>query len=227
MVLALGAYVAWFNWSGSGNRVVDAVPAVPPRLEQAAQEGQRLREGAAPAAPTQAAAAANPALQAPAAPPPPPATPAVAPPAPVGDGPRVVLRARGESWVQIRDSRANTLVTDRVLRANETLPVPNRDGLVLTTGKAESLDILLDGQVTAVLAGATGVRRGIALDVERLRATDAAARPAAPTPAAPAAAPAAPRPATAPAAGQPAAPAGPAAPRPAPAPSPTNTPARP
>jgi cytoskeleton protein RodZ len=227
VVLALGAYVAWFNWSGSGNRVVDAVPAVPPRLEQAAQEGQRLREGAAPAAPTQAAAAANPALQAPAAPPPPPATPAVAPPAPVGDGPRVVLRARGESWVQIRDSRANTLVTDRVLRANETLPVPNRDGLVLTTGKAESLDILLDGQVTAVLAGATGVRRGIALDVERLRATDAAARPAAPTPAAPAAAPAAPRPATAPAAGQPAAPAGPAAPRPAPAPSPTNTPARP
>uniref|UniRef100_UPI0018DF321E helix-turn-helix domain-containing protein n=1 Tax=Roseomonas rosulenta TaxID=2748667 RepID=UPI0018DF321E len=68
VVVALGAYVAWYNWSGSGNRVVDAVPPVPARLDQAAQEGQRMRDpatgqavGPAPAPPSQAQAAGNPA----------------------------------------------------------------------------------------------------------------------------------------------------------------------
>jgi cytoskeleton protein RodZ len=194
VVVALGAYVAWYNWSGSGNRVVDAVPPVPARLDHAAQDGQRMRDpatgqGFTPStAPTQAAAAGNPVGQVPAAPAPVPApAPAATPaPAPPSDGPRVMLRARGESWIQLRDTRANTVLADRVLRNGETVPVPNREGLVLTTGKAENLDILLDGQVTAVLANATGVRRGIALDVERLR-------PAA-EPTAPAAAPAQPAP---------------------------------
>jgi cytoskeleton protein RodZ len=210
VVLAIGAYVAWFNWSGSGNRVVDAVPPVPPRLEQAAQDGQRLREGTPPAAPTQAAAAANPAASVPAVPAP---APAAAPPAPPADGPRVALRARGEAWIQIRDTRANTVLVDRVLRGNETFPVPNRDGLVLTTGKAENLDVLLDGQVTPALVGATGVRRGIVLDIERLRA-DAAARQAAPAPGTPAVPP--PQAAPSPQAGTVARPA-PAAPPAAPA----------
>jgi cytoskeleton protein RodZ len=215
VVLAIGAYVAWFNWSGSGNRVVDAVPPVPPRLEQATQEGRLPAPGPGPGGgaaapepavappgptpPTQAAAAANPAG---------PATPAAAPPPPPSDGPRIVLRARGESWIQVRDTRANQVLTDRVLRAGDTLPVPNREGLVLTTGKAENLDILLDGQVSAVLAGASGVRRGIQLEADRIRGTGAttpegagpvaAARTAAPAPApaTPAAAPTAPRPAT-------------------------------
>ncbi|BDG71913.1 helix-turn-helix domain-containing protein [Roseomonas fluvialis] len=211
VVVAIGAYVAWYNWSGSGNRVVDAVPPVPARLDQAAQDGQRMRDPATgqvvnPAPATQAQAAGNPGV---AGPPPAPVAPAAAPPAPPppGDGPRVVLRARGESWIQVRDTRANSVLTDRVLRPGESLPVPGRDGLVLTTGKAENLDIVLDGQVTAALAGATGVRRGIALDIERLRGT-AEASPAA-----------APRPAGAPAAP----PAGPAATQP-PAPRPTTTP---
>ncbi len=228
VVVAIGSYVAWYNWSGSGNRVVDAVPPVPPRLEQAAQAGGAMRDPATgqvvnPTPSTQAQAASNPTAAIPPAATPPAPTAAAAPPP--GDGPRVVLRARGESWIQIRDTRANNVVVDRVLRANESFPVPARDGLVLTTGKAESLDVVLDGQVTAALAGAVGVRRGIALDIERLRAPAeaAAARPGGP---APAAAPAAaPRPAT-PAAAPPAAPAaaqGQTAPRPAPAPQPQPT----
>lgn len=223
VVVSIGAYVAWYNWSGSGNRVVDAVPPVPPRLEQAAQDGGRMRDPATgqvvnPTPPTQAQAAVNPGVAVPApAPPAPAAAPPPAPPPP-SDGPRVVLRARGESWIQVRDTRANNIVVDRVLRANESFPVPARDGLVLTTGKAESLDIVLDGQVTTVLAGAVGVRRGIALDIERLRPpSEAASRPAAgaqPAAAAPAAAPRpAPTAAAAPAQGQ-------AAPRPAPPPQP-------
>jgi cytoskeleton protein RodZ len=188
VVVALGAYVAWYNWSGSGNRVVDAVPPVPARLDQAAQSGERMRDPATgqgitpPSAPTQAAAAGNPGAQVPAVPAPVPAPAVAPPPAPPNDGPRVVLRARGESWIQLRDTRANSVLVDRVLRNGETIPVPNRDGFVLTTGKAENLDILLDGQVTAALANATGVRRGIALDIERLRpAAEPTAPAAAPT----------------------------------------------
>lgn len=203
VVLAIGAYVAWFNWSGSGNRVVDAVPPVPARLEPAAQDGQRQATGAgaptgnAPAAtPTQAAAAVAPPapVVAPAAPPPPPAVD-------MPEGIRVLLRARGESWVQVRDSRANQTLFDRVLRSGDTFQVPNRDGLVLTTGKAENLEIVLDGQPVPVLAGAVGVRRGVALDVDRLRAVAASAPEGAPAsaPARPGApAPAAQRPAVSP-----------------------------
>lgn len=186
-VLAVGAYVAWFNWSGSGDRVVDAVPPVPPRLEAAAQEGQRQRDAQAGAAATPAPggpaqAAPAPATQNPT--PPAPAAQAAAPPRPAPAGPgQVSLRARGETWVQVRDTRANQVVFDRVMRNGDTWQVPARDGLALTTGKAENLDVLLDGQAVPVLAGATGVRRGVALEAERLRA--AAAQAEAPRPAAP------------------------------------------
>jgi cytoskeleton protein RodZ len=98
-----------------------------------------------------------------------PPAPAAVPPvagAPAG----IVLRARAETWVQVRDTRANQTVFDRVMRGGDTFQVPaGREGLVLTTGKAENLDVLLDGQPMAVIAGAVGVRRGISLDAERVR----------------------------------------------------------
>ena len=172
VVIAIGAYVAWYNWTGSGNRVVDAVPPLPPRLEQSVEDGTRLREGAPP----QAAPAA------PAAPP-----PVAAPAPPVNPNePRIVIRARGESWVQVRDGRENRVLLDRVMRPGETWAVPNREGLALTTGKAENIEFVLDGEVAnTTLTGATGVRRGVPLEVDRLRAAPAAeaARPgAAPAP---------------------------------------------
>lgn len=197
VVVAIGAYVAWFNWSGSGNRVVDTVPPVPPRLERTAQDGVRARDGTP--APTPREAAAAPATPAPAAPASPPQSApvlAVAPaPAPNPDEPRIVIRARGESWVQVRDTQANRSLYDRVMRNGDNWSVPNREGLVLTTGKAENLELVVDGQASPALAGATGVRRGIALDAERLRPPPAAggADAARPAPAGPASAPA-PRP---------------------------------
>jgi cytoskeleton protein RodZ len=199
VVVAIVAYVAWYNWSGSGNRVVDAVPPLPERLEQVAPAAPR-EPAAAQAAPPAAAGAAPPAAGAPAAPPAagaprpgqqqaaapaPPATPA-APPAvapaaaPAANEPRVQLRARGESWVQVRDTRSNQVILDRVLRSGESWPVPAREGLVLTTGRAENLDVVVDGQASGVLAGVIGVRRGIPLDADRLRTgpeTGAPARP--------------------------------------------------
>ncbi len=200
VVVAIGAYVAWFNWSGSGNRVVDAVPPVPPRLaEVAPTPTPRQRDAGAPG---QAAApsAGGPAQAAAAPVPPQSGAPAVAPAPPAAPADTtIVLRARGEAWVQVRDTRANQNIYDRVMRGGDTWQVPAREGLVLTTGKAENLDILVGGEASVALAGATGVRRGIALEAERLRAASGAEPPQA-RPAAPAggqAQPAAPRPASA------------------------------
>jgi cytoskeleton protein RodZ len=178
LALAMGGYIAWYQWSGRGERVVDAVPPLPPRLERAA-DATAPRE-----TPT------TPVVE----PPAPAPVPVAAPPPPPRidpDKPRVVIRAKGESWVQIRDNTANRVLTDRVLRAGETIEIPNRAGIVLTTGKAENLDILLDGHDVDPFGG-PGVRRNIALEPDRLRPPPAqtttpapAPRPAPATPATP------------------------------------------
>jgi cytoskeleton protein RodZ len=167
LALAMGGYIAWYQWSGRGERVVDAVPPLPPRLERAVETPDTQET---PAAPVVVAPAPAPA-------------PVAAPPPPVidPDKPRVVIRAKGESWVQIRDNPGNRVLTDRVLRAGEIIEIPNRPGIVLTTGKAESLDILLDGQGVDPFGG-PGVRRNIALEPDRLRPPPAQANTPAPAP---------------------------------------------
>jgi cytoskeleton protein RodZ len=167
LALAMGGYIAWYQWSGRGERVVDAVPPLPARLERAADATAPRETPTAPVAEPPAPAPAPVA-----APPPPRIDP---------DKPRVVIRAKGESWVQIRDNTANRVITDRVLRAGETIEIPNRAGIVLTTGKAENLDILLDGQDVDPFGG-PGVRRNIALEPERLRAPPAQTTTPAPAP---------------------------------------------
>jgi cytoskeleton protein RodZ len=167
LALAMGGYIAWYQWSGRGERVVDAVPPLPPRLERAVETPDTQET---PAAPVVVAPAPAPA-------------PVAAPPPPVidPDKPRVVVRAKGESWVQIRDNPGNRVLTDRVLRAGETIEIPNRPGIVLTTGKAESLDILVDGQGVDPFGG-PGVRRNIVLEPDRLRPPPAQANTPAPAP---------------------------------------------
>lgn len=205
-VLAICAYVAWFNLSGAGQRTVDVVPPVPPRLEAAAEQGRtqlagRGEPGALPVAAlpppggvspppssganTSAQAATVPAAAAPVpvpATPPSPATAAVEIPG-MPAGTRIALRARAGNpegaWVQVRDTRGGGTVLNKVLRPGEAWPVPVRDGLILDTGKADGLEIIVDGQPSPVLDGQIGVRRNIALDPERLRQRPAAAGTAA------------------------------------------------
>ena len=144
--------------------------------------------GARPATP--AAPGATPPVAAAPAAPAPPAAPAAPAAGPAPGQSRVVLRASGDSWVQVRDARNGEVVFNRVMRAGETFDVPNRPGLMLTTGKAQELSVVVDGQPTHVLEGTQAVRRDIALDPARLRATPAvqgapAVPPAAAAPASP------------------------------------------
>ncbi|MBU0725164.1 MAG: DUF4115 domain-containing protein [Alphaproteobacteria bacterium] len=93
-----------------------------------------------------------------------------APPAPdaAGNsaGARIVLQARDEVWVQIRDG--DSVLMTRILRKGDVYRAPNRSGLLLLTGNAGALDIVVDGKVTPSLGPVGAVRRDIALDPERL-----------------------------------------------------------
>ncbi|MBI4184201.1 MAG: helix-turn-helix domain-containing protein [Proteobacteria bacterium] len=81
---------------------------------------------------------------------------------------RIVLRATSDSWVQVRDAGNLPLVT-RMLRAGDSYRVPAQKGLVLITGNAGALDILVDGEVVPPIGPAGGVRRDVALDPELLK----------------------------------------------------------
>ena len=104
---------------------------------------------------------------APAAPAPPPLAQA-APPAPATTN-RIVLRAKEDSWVQIRDVQTGRSVLSRVLPAGDTFEVPEGGTLVMTTGKVEGLTIEVDGTASAATNGLVGVRRNILLDPARMR----------------------------------------------------------
>lgn len=162
-MLAVGAYAGWYQWSGSGDRTVDAVAPVPARIEQAA----RLEP--APAATPSPPPAASP-VNAQAAPAPPLATapPAPLPAATATEG-RIVLRARADAWIQLRDRGTGTVILNRVLRPGESYTVPPREGLLFTTGNAGGLDIMVDGQPVPALGGAQAVRRDLLLEPERLK----------------------------------------------------------
>ncbi|MBV8167555.1 MAG: DUF4115 domain-containing protein, partial [Alphaproteobacteria bacterium] len=88
---------------------------------------------------------------------------------------RVVIKARGESWVQIRDA-TNTPLLTRVLRPGDSYRVPNQGGLVMMTGNAGVLEVVVDGNSAPSLGAVGQVRRNIALDAERLRTGTAGAQ---------------------------------------------------
>lgn len=97
--------------------------------------------------------------------------PETKPAAPVAATPaasRIVVRAKSNSWIQVRDDVDNQLLLTRLLRAGDTYPVPNRPGLMLLTGNAGALEIQVDGETVPGIGGGA-VRRSVALDVERLR----------------------------------------------------------
>lgn len=96
---------------------------------------------------------------------------AAAPAAPVEGGPRVVLVAKQDSWVQIRDAKEQAILT-RVLREGETYEVPDKKGLVLLTGNAGGLVIMLDGKPLPSLGAVGAVKRNIQLDPEALAAAN-------------------------------------------------------
>jgi len=97
------------------------------------------------------------------------------------DGTRIVLRARAEAWIQVRDRQGQVLL-NRVLRQGETWPVPPKLSLLLTTGNAGGTELLVDGASTVALGADGAVRRDMALDADAIRDGKLGTPPAAAAP---------------------------------------------
>jgi cytoskeleton protein RodZ len=116
----------------------------------------------APKAPVVTAAAVKP--------PPAAATPPAKPNAQIAAAGKsaVELRAKSDSWIQVRDGEQ--LLLTRFLRKGETYKVPDRSGLTLMTLNAGGIEIMVDGQLMPPLGDPGSVARGVLLDAAKLKA---------------------------------------------------------
>jgi len=80
---------------------------------------------------------------------------------------RVVLRANIDTWVEVAAAEG-VPVLSRLMREGETFVVPARRGLMMTTGNAGGIDILIDGKAIPQLGSVGEVRTNIVLDAESL-----------------------------------------------------------
>ncbi len=182
LVLAVMAYGTWYKMTGTNVRVAEPVSAVPQRLAPLADNMLP------PSLPSAAVASMQPG----------PTTPplrapvldlspsgengssiglnqaaAMAVPNPVTSSTtetgRVVVRARADSWLQVRD-KSGTILLNRILHPGESWSAPtDKPQLLLTTGNAGGIDLVIDGTVLPSL-GATGtVKRDVSLDPDQLK----------------------------------------------------------
>jgi cytoskeleton protein RodZ len=181
-LLAVGTYIGWYRMSGQGPSTV-VVQMVPDRLASLAEPPHPpppppvvvVPPPVAPAAAAQQGWPTYPPISAGAAMPPPsfslPAPELPAPPAPVINGAadaRIIVRAKVDSWIQVRDKAGQTLF-NRVLRPGESYNVPPRQALLLTVGNAGGVDMLVDGVVAPSIGGVGVVRRDLPLDPDAIR----------------------------------------------------------
>ena len=89
-------------------------------------------------------------------------------------GSRIQLRATSESWVLVADPDSGVLF-EKSLSPGEVYSVPDRPGLLLTTGNAGGLDIMVGGKVAPSIGPFGAVRRNVALDSHKLLAGEALA----------------------------------------------------
>jgi cytoskeleton protein RodZ len=84
------------------------------------------------------------------------------------DGARIVLRFTGDTWVQVKERGGEALLT-KVMRAGEAYPVPDRGNLILNTGNAGRVEILVDGTEVPSIGGPGSVRKDVPLDPDLLK----------------------------------------------------------
>ena len=190
VVIAAGAYVAWYRSSGDARTTAEAVPAVPERLALLANRAAlpsnpspqvaSILPSPSPPPTGLAPAAAAPIAMAPVVAPvvAPVGTPAVAPPPvslpvpaaalpsaatpAVPEETRVTLRLKSDAWIQVRGQ--GQVLLNRVMRGGETWPVPRGMQVMLTTGNAGGTELLVDGVPGPSLGPPGAVRRDVPVD---------------------------------------------------------------
>lgn len=138
------------------------------------QATEAVVEAAAPASEPETEASAEPEAAVETQPDEPAPEVAAVPSAREDDGPsRITVRAKSNSWIQVRDEVADRLLFTRLLREGDTYEVPNRAGLRLMTGNAGALELLVDGEVAPAIGEVGEVRRNVELDPDKLKSGEA------------------------------------------------------
>jgi cytoskeleton protein RodZ len=81
---------------------------------------------------------------------------------------RIVIGAEENTWVQVRDSAENVVLT-QMLQAGDRYLVPNRAGLRLMTGNAGGLAITVDGEAVPAIGARGEARRDVRLEADLLK----------------------------------------------------------
>jgi cytoskeleton protein RodZ len=180
ILIAGGAYIGWYRYSGSAEPTREQTASAPPdRLAAMAPAVQTQSPQVAsilPSVKPPAAGGAPPLVTA--VPPPPVPVPvpvpvAIAPPAPTPPPPPVathlVLRAKTGGWVQVREKQGQVLL-NRVLHTGETWPVPMKPNLMLTTSNAGGMELLIDGTPAPPLGAPNAFVKDVSLEPDVLKA---------------------------------------------------------
>ena len=85
------------------------------------------------------------------------------------DDSRIVISAISPAWVEISDIETDQVLLTRVLYAGDRYLVPNKTGLVLMTGNAGGIEIMVDGENVPSIGPKGSVRRNVWLDPVALR----------------------------------------------------------
>ena len=80
---------------------------------------------------------------------------------------RIVLRAIGDCWIEVRDGSGAVILT-RLLQAGDSYQVPNEGNLTLLAGNAGGIQIEVDGRKLAPLGAEGAVLRDVTLKPESL-----------------------------------------------------------
>ncbi len=81
---------------------------------------------------------------------------------------RLVLRAKANSWVQVR-VRSGQVLLSRTLRAGEEWPVPPDPDLLLSTGNAGGTELVVDGVAAPPIGNPGAIRRDLPLNPDAIR----------------------------------------------------------
>ena len=178
VLLGMAVYGTWYAISRP-TRTFPLVQEVPTRLTAAKESEEAAAEPQQPA--TEAAAGEIPGE---ATPPPtgptvptdtavetqvPEQTATLSPPpeTPVEPPDVLELRAKADSWIQVR--KGDDILLTRLLKKGDTYRVPEPHGLTLMTANAGSLDVLVNGEVTVPLGDSGAVASGIPLEVDHFK----------------------------------------------------------
>jgi cytoskeleton protein RodZ len=85
-----------------------------------------------------------------------------------GGASRIIMRATGAAWVEIRDASKDEILLTRVLYVGDEYHPPSRPGLVLMTGNAGGIEISVDGRKAPSIGPQGSVRRNISLNPSAL-----------------------------------------------------------